>query len=161
MGFLSGLVGDAAWALEAALRKRAQLDLKMEIFATSYLAAYTAKGGNTDYDPIIHTIGQSLVDEVVIHREIPICADRPDDQKYRNKLMFIEIDPAGVLCKDNWSKFPSCYIRTTLKSGRTQFNWFHHFGMANDYADKFRSDGKYIEVVGPYNMPVGKHERFY
>lgn len=161
MGFLSGLVGDAAWALEAALRKRAQLDLKMEIFATSYLAVYTAKGGDTDYDPIIHTIGQSLVDEVVIGRGIPICVERPDDQKYHNNLMLIETDPAGVLCKDNWTRFPSCYVRTTFKSGRTAFNWFHHFGMANDYANKFRLDGKCVEVIGPYNMPMGDGGRFH
>lgn len=161
MGFLSGLVGDAAWTLEAALRKRAQLNLKMEIFATSYLAVYTAKGGDTDYDTIIHTIGQSLVDEVVIGRGIPICVDRPDDQKYHNNLMCIETDPAGVSCKDNWTRFPSCYVRTIFKSGRTRFDWFHHFSMDKAYANNFRLDEGCIEVIGPYNMPIGKHERFH
>ena len=161
MGFLSDLAYSAAWKIEMALRKNAQLDIKMEIFATSYLAVYTAKGGDTDYDPIIHTIGQSLVDIVVIDQGIPIGVGCSDDQKYHNNLMLIETDPAGVLCKDNWTRFPSCYVRTVGKKGWTKFHWFHHFGMAKDYANKFRLDGKCVEVIGPYNMPMGKHERFH
>jgi len=162
MGFLSDLAYSAAWKIEMALRKNAQLDIKMEIFTTSYLAVYTAKGGVTDYDPSIYTIGQSLVDIVVIDREIPICISRPGaDQKYHNNLMFIETDPAGVLCKDNWTRFPSCYVRTVGKKGWTKFHWFHHFGMAKDYANKFCLDGNYVEVIGPYNMPMGKDDRFH
>lgn len=155
MNFLDGLVYEAAWAIESGLRKRAKLALKMEIFTTSYISDYKARNKDcrmSDWE---------LLDRFVIGWEIPIEGSHRDISDYRNKLICIEHDPAGVLCKDNWTRFVSCYVRTVYKSGVTKFAWFHHIDSAKNYAEECESNDNCVEVIGPYNMPMGEGARFH
>lgn len=115
--FISDSAYNAAWELEKLSRNYGQLDLKMEIFLSSY------KGKVLDACiPSISYVGGTK-------------------------------EPSGL--------FVSCYVRLVFGNGVTRFDWFHDFDAANKYAAEQEKAPDVVKVIGPYNLPKGKNDRFY
>ena len=112
---LAMLAENAAWEVERARRKLANLDMKMEIFVAGFKGEV--------HDP-----------------EIRICSYCADIPKHPDAKRFV-----------------CCYVRTG-GSRSTTFNWFHHLDSASYFADQAKKEGR--QVVGPFELPWGKNERF-